>query len=159
MRLNLPDSVPRPAPAPPTASSASSSTDQGVAHHAGGVGLEEVAGTTVLEGVENPHETVVGAEEAVTPLLEHNNPLGIVIEDGSDVERILVVDDPDLGPLRWRPAFHGLLLSEVRDGDGALPRLLVKTPIHVDGGTALQAKRDEIDGLGVPLPVDLALGR
>ena len=168
VRLNLPDSVPRTAPTPATstpsttsAASATSATsaDEGVAHYAHGIGLEEVAGATVLEGVENPHETVVGAEEAIPPLLEHHNPLGIVIEDGSDVERILVVDDPDLGPLRWRPAFHRLLLGEVRDGDGPLPRFLVKPPIHVDGGTALQAKRDEIDGLGVPLPVDLALGR
>ena len=46
-----------------------------------------------MEGVENPYETVGGAEEAIPPLPEHHNPLGIVREDGSDVERVLVVND------------------------------------------------------------------
>ena len=111
-----------------------------------------------MEGVERPHEAVVGAEEAIPPLLERQNPLGIIVEHGSDVERVLVVDDPNLGPLRRRPALHRLLLGEVRDGDGPLPRFLIETPIHVDCGTALEPKRDEIDELGFPSPVDGGLG-
>ena len=112
-----------------------------------------------MEGVERPHEAVVAAEEAIPPLLERQNPRGIIVEHGSDVERILVIDDSNLGPLRWRPALHRLLLPEVGDGDGALPRFLVKTPIHVDGDTALEPKRDEIDELVVASFVDDGLGR
>ena len=93
VRLNLPDSVPGTTPtATPKASKASTasttsaasatsatsatSADQGVAHHAGGVGLEEVAGATVPEGVENPHESVVGAEEAIPPFWNTTIPSG-----------------------------------------------------------------------------------
>ena len=155
--LNPPDSVPRAAPTPTAPSTTTG--DQGVAHHTERVGFEEVAGATVPERIENPHKTVVGAEESIPPLLEGHDPLGIVIEHGADVERILVVDDPDLGPLRRRPTLHRLPLGEVRDRDGPSPRVLVESPIHVDDGTGFQSKRDEIDGLGVPFPGDEALGR
>ena len=93
------------------------------------------------------------------PLLERKNPLGLVVEDGSDVEGILVVDDPDYGQLRRRTALHRLLLREIRDGDGPLPRLLVKTSIYVDAGPTLQLKRDEIVWVGVTVPTDELLGR
>jgi len=67
VRLHLPDSVPSSTStttAAATSSSAAAATTSGyqrIAHHTGGVGLEEVTGAAVLEGVENPHETVVGA--------------------------------------------------------------------------------------------------
>ena len=116
-RPDVPDAVPGPTTTTTaeTAAAATTTREQSVAEYAGRIGFEEIPRPSVLERVQDPHETIVCAQVAVALFLVREDTLGIVIHDGADVEPVGVVRDPYLRITGGRSSFNGLCLREVPD--------------------------------------------
>jgi len=123
-RSDLPDSVP--------GLSAAAGSQKRIPHETGGIDLEHVPGAAVQEGVQHPHEPVVGFQTGVPGLLVGQDALRIVEEEGADVEVLPIVSHPDPGLLRGRRTFPGLLLREIRDGGGPVPDRLLQPAVQPD---------------------------
>src|SRR5690606_24912615 len=105
-----------------------------------GGGAENEGVLTVSEGVQDDLECVGFTEVRVTSAFTDDDPVWLpIVEVGSDVEGIGVVNDANLGPLARGAPFHGLVLNEVRQRDGVLPGGVVQS--SVDG-------RSDLDGGG-----------
>ena len=149
----LPDAVPRLAAAAEAteatvaASAAATTAHEAIAHEPRWVDLEEIAGTPVLERIEDPLEAVVGVQKGVALALEGEDAVRIVIDDRPDVEVVIIVGDPDLGALGRLAALHRILLREVRDGDRERPELLLDTTVELDFRAVAQPVRLQCEGL------------
>ena len=125
--LGVPDAVPLPVV---EAGAAESVT----AHQARRVHLEEITRLLVVEGVDGPHEAIVGREELVAAALVTKPLVGLGIKAGhAHEQRLVVVDDPDLGLLGGRPPVLGVLLHEAGGGRRALPRPFIEAAVERDG--------------------------
>ena len=128
----VPDAVPRAVHAV--------DAEHGVGHQARRVHLEEVAGALVEEGVDAPHETIVGRQELVAAALEAEPLVGLGVEGGdAHVERVLAEGDADLGGLGGRLAVLRVDLDEVLGRERALPDAFVEAPVERDALAVGQA--------------------
>ena len=108
----VPDAVPLPVVAV--------DAEERIGHQPRRVHLEEVAGPRVEEGVDRPHEAVVGAEELVAAALEPEPLVGLGVETGhAHVDGVLREDDAHFGGLGGRRAVGGIDLDEVGGRRGA----------------------------------------
>ena len=100
---------------------------QRVAHQPRRVHLEEVARLLVVEGVDVPHEAIVGLQELVASALVAQPLLGLrVVAGDAHVEGVLAEEDADLGLLGGRLAVVGILLDEICGRNRAAPGRLVQ---------------------------------
>ena len=113
-----------------------------IAHGAGWIDLEEIAAALVVEGIEDPHETVVRCEESVADHLIAQHPFGLGIEEfGADVQVVATVKDANLAPFGRRLSVLRIRLPEIRSRFRLFPGRLVQPPIHVDVIAFLKTKR------------------
>ena len=115
--------------------------EHGVGHQARGVHLEEIPGAFVEEGIDAPHETIVGREELVAAALEAEPlvRLGVVGGD-AHVEAVLAQDDAHFRGLGGRLAVARVDLDEVPGRLGALPDAFVEAPVEDDALAVGQAR-------------------
>ena len=121
---------------------------------AGRVRAEDEPVEAVAVRVEDHPEAVGVVERRVAPRVRHDDRVGLaVVAHHPDVERVGGVDDPHLRPLRRRLPLVRLLLPEIGDGRGRLPRG-VADHLAVEHGGLRHRCRDD----GRP-PFDFAQGR
>ncbi len=114
--------------------------DQPVAQQARRIGLEEIAGAVVVEGADDPHEAVVGAQPGIALQLIGQDALGVGVEEhGADVERFVVIEHANLGGLAGFPALHRLLLAELGDRPGLGPDRVIQGAVQLHGTTGRDA--------------------
>jgi hypothetical protein len=121
----VPDAVPRAVHAV--------DAEHGVGHEARRVHLEEITGAFIEEGIDAPHETIVGRQELVAAALIAQ-PLvrfGVVRSD-AHVEGVLADDDAHLGGLGGRRAVLRVDLDEVLGRLGLLPDAFVEPSVEHD---------------------------
>jgi len=84
----------------------------------------------IVVGVERHHEGVVVVVRLVAAQHRGDDAIRLpVVADRRDVDRLIVVDDADLGALGDRATFVGLGLDELRQHDGFGPDEVVEHPI------------------------------
>ena len=110
----------------------SSCSEKTVSHQTGWVDFEEVSGPTVQEGIQDPHESVVGTQAFVAAFLVCQDSVRVIEEHRADVECHAIDEDPDLGCLGGLGALDRVLLLELGDGRGRLPSGLAEVTIEVD---------------------------
>ena len=135
-----PDAVPRLVHVAAELAAAARSGHQPVAHGAGRVDLEEVAGAAVEIGVEAPHEAVVAAEGLVTLHLVGQQTVRFRVETRHAEQQAAAVEGhPHLGALGGLGARAGIALAEVGGGHRPLPDGLVEHAVEDDGFALAQA--------------------
>src|SRR4051812_48575780 len=86
---------------------------------------------------------IVRVESAIASYEARRHPRRTVrvVQFGADVQRIVVEKESDLGALRWRFAFVGILLREVRDWCRGSPRGLIELRVQHHGTRATRSDR------------------
>ena len=106
----------------------------------GHVRAEDEAVLTIVVRVEDHPERVHRVEARITPRIRRDDAGGIgVVADDADVDHLVVVQQPHLGPLARRQSLGRLGLDEVGDRLDGAPRRLVEDP--VDHRRRLGARR------------------
>src|SRR6185436_1323124 len=104
-----------------------------IGHEPGRVHLEEIPGTLIEEGVDAPHETIVGRQELVAAALIAQPLVGLGVERrDAHVEGVLADDDADLRRLGGRRAVLRVDLNEVLGRLRLLPDALVEPSVEHD---------------------------
>ncbi len=112
--------------------------------HAVGVRLEAITAAARVERIEDHDESIVGPQPLTVPARRRHDELRLaVVHARADVERVVVVEEIDLGRLGRRGAVAGSYLMEVGDDVGRLPNRFVE--LAVDDGRRRGA--DHADGL------------
>ena len=95
--------------------------------HAGGVGPEDESILLVAERIEDHQERVRLVQLGVAPGVRRDNQRRIaVVQHDAHVNRLVVIEDADLGVLGGRLSFEGFGLDETREWRGVLPHALVE---------------------------------
>ena len=108
--------------------------EEGVVLGAEGADLEDVAVAAVEVGVEADDDPVVLVDAAAAVQDGPADPVGLRIEEREpEIEGVVVVRDPHLGPLAGRGAVHRVALLEAGDRRYVRPERFVQHSVHLRG--------------------------
>ena len=125
IHARIPDAVPLPV--------VDAAAHQRITHQTRRVHLEEVSGARVEEGVDGPHEPIVGRQELVAAALVPEPLLRLrVVAEDPEVQAVPAECHPHLRGLGGRPTVRRIDLDEICGRCHRLPELLIETAVQGD---------------------------
>jgi hypothetical protein len=95
----------------------------------------------IVIAIEDDHEEV-GVGHPCVSTRQSAEDLAAIPQPGSDVNVLVVVEEPDLGPLGDGFAFVGNGLAKIRDGRGGHPDGFIEPPVDRDRRAGPDGGRD-----------------